>query len=593
MRVKPFLNVAAAVAAVFLSCGPLATQTREYFALRSGGEVVGWTSRAELGPRRDGRGTFFATACRLRVRRWADGLGVADDELALTAARRPGEPAHYVAGRWPGGEFRYRAGDSWALRIRDEYGNVAEIRGERAPSFLTFRGAPLPIPTARDAAGGPALTSLDVATGRSSRYLGRGNGRSWTGAGDAGYVRASFDGEGAVAAYVGPGLTVRRVREPPQPRRFLHHSSPVVYLPFVLAAGPNATRVTLPITARLSRPVRPEELTGPGQTFAGATAGGVIDGTFTIEPYLQPPLAAASADVEPAGWESWPEIQGTGGLERLGASRRAAGEGVRYFAGLGIFAGNLLAPYYWLEAGGRAVGPPGRPIPAVRVTLASSAEPATLITFALSGEPKAEGPGARAVLPEIPGLKNEAELFYGLYYAGAPAGGAAALYDRPTKEEPALVYTYGEFLGRTVEGVAACTVPSGAPPNDPRAPALAEFVALGAAAAAADEDDPPPYEFSFPGPDGPGRATWQGFKPIIVAGERLTCRVFRLEPGRVRAYYTYDGILARLEWGNYVARLTALPRAATAGARAEREGAETAPPEAPAPSPAADEGESE
>jgi hypothetical protein len=516
-----------------------------------------------------------------------------DDELSVVAARRPGEPVYYVAGRWPGGEFRYRAGDVWSLRIRDEFGNVAASRGERPPSLLTFRSVPLPVPTARDAAGGPVLTGLDVATGRASRYLGRGDGRSWTGAGDGGYVRASFDAEGAVAAYAGADLSVRPVPEPPRPRGFLYGSSPAVYLPFVLAAGPNAARVTLPITARLSRRVSPEELAGPGQTFAGATAGGVIDGAFTVEPYLQPPLAAASADVEPAGCESWPGMQGAGELERLGASHGPAGEGIRYVTGLGVFAGNLLAPYEWLEAGGRAMGPPGRPVPTVRVALATSAEPATLVKFALSGEPKAEGPGARAVLPEIPGLKNEAELFYDVYYAGAPAGGAAALYEKPAKGEPALVYAYGEFLGRTVEGVAACTVPCGAPPNDPRSPALAEFVALGAAAAAADEDDPPPYEFSFPAPDGPGRATWQGFKPVVVGGERLTCRVFRLEPGPVRAYYTYDGVLARLEWGNYVARLTSLPRPAGARARAEREGAETTPPEAPTPSPAADEGESE
>jgi hypothetical protein len=593
MRLKAFLNVAAAVAAVFLSCGPPATQPREYFALRSRGEAVGWISRAELGPRRDGRGTFFATACRLRVRRWADGRGVVDDELAVAAARRPGEPAYYIVGRWPGGEFRYRAGDSWCLRITDEFGNVAESRGERAPSFLTFRGAPLPIPTARDAAGRPVLTRLDVATGRVSRYLGRGSGRAWTGASNGGYVRASFDAEGAVAAYVGPGLTVRCVPEPPRPRGFLYRSPAAVYLPFVLAAGPNATRVALPITARLSRSVHPEDLAGPGQAFVGAAAGGVIDGTFTIEPYLQPPLAAEAADTEAAGGESWPEIQGTGELERLAASRRAAGESVRYVTGLGVFAGNLLAPYDWLEAGGRAMGPPGQPIPTVRVALASSAEPATLITFALSGEPKAEGPGARAMLPEIPGLKSGAELLYEVYYVGAPAGGAAALYDRPARGEPALVYAYGEFLGRTVEGAAACTVPSGAPPNDPRAPAFAQFVALGAAAAAATEDNPPPYEFSFPGPDGPGRATWQGFKTVIIDDESLTCRAFRLEPGSIRAYYTYDGILTRLEWGDYVARLTSLPRPTATGARAEREEVPTAPPEAPAPSPAADEGESE
>lgn len=593
MRLKVPLNILAAFAAVFLSCGPSATPPRAYFSLQNRGKVVGWISRVAMGARRDCRGTFIVTGCRLYVRRWDDQRGVVDDELALAAARRPGEPAHYVSGRWPGGEFRYRAGDYWRLRITDEFGNVAESRGGPQPSFLTFRGAPLPVPTARSPGGGATLLTLDVATGRASRYLGRGGGRSWTGVGEGGYVRASFDAEGAVASYAGGGLSVRYAEEPPRPTGFLYRSPPAVYLPFILSPVPNAVRVTLPITARLSRPVNPAELAGPGQIFDGAAAGGVIDGTFTIEPYLQPPLEAASGDAEPSPGGEWPYIQGICELERLGAARRTAGESVRYFAGLGVFAGNVLAPYDWLEAGGRALGPPGRPVPSLRVALASSAEPAAVVKFALSGEPKAEGTGARVTPYEITGLKSEVELFYDVYYVGAPAGAVVARYEKPATGEPALVYAYGEYLGRAVAGVAACTVPCGAAPNDPSGPAFAQFVALGATVAGADEDDAPPYEFSFPAPGGVGRATWRGFKPVVVGGERLTSRVFQLEPGHVRACYTHDGILVRLEWGDYTARLASLPRRSAAEARAEREEAETAPPEAPTPSPPADEGEPE
>jgi hypothetical protein len=95
----------------------------------------------------------------------------------------------------------------------------------------------------------------------------------------------------------------------------------------------------------------------------------------------------------------------------------------------------------------------------------------------------------------------------------------------------------------------------------------------------------PPYEFCFPAAGGPGRAKWQGIKPVVAAGERRLCREYLIEPGPVRAYYTHDGILTRLEWHGYAARLAAFPRRAPA--RVSR------PPEAAPPSPPAGEGEGE
>jgi hypothetical protein len=565
----------AAGAAVFLCCAPRGGERAEYFAVGSRGALVGWISRAELGPRRDSSGAFAVTEYRLLLRRWADGRGVVADDLSLVAARRPGEPAYYVAGRWGGGEFRYRRGTSWHYKLVDEFGNVTEQRGPRPPAFLTFRGIALPVATSRDGTRAPAVASLDVADGRVSRYRGRGDGRSWTGSNGAGYVRATFDAEGAVSTFVNGDLHVSRVQNRPRPRAFLFRRPSWAYLPFIIRPRPRTLRLSLPIIARFSRPVRPAD---------GATACNFVNGTFTLEPSLQPPLEPAAGDFAPAGRETWPEIQGAGELERLAASYRAAGKTVRFSAGLGFFAGNLLGSYDWLEVDGRPVAAPGRPMPRLRVALATSEEPATVAAFAVAGEPEVDGADARAAAAEIPGLENGAEFFYTIYCAGTPAGDVAAWYEK-TAKEPAVVYTYGEIFGRAVGGVGRCEPVCGAPPDTARTPGLAEFIALGAAVAVADEDDAPPYEFCFPAVGGPARAKWQGFKPVVAAGERRLCREYSIEPGSLRAYYTHDGVLTRLEWHGYVARLAAFPRRAPAR--------ETLPSEAPPLSPTGAEGESE
>jgi hypothetical protein len=590
VNLKFLANALAAGAAVFFCCGLPEREGPEYFAIRYRSTTTGRLERLEVGERRDASGPFAVTECRLRLRRWADGRGVVDDELTLVAARRPAQTAFYVAGRWDGGEFRYRRGDSWHFKLVDEFGNVTETRGRRAPSFVTFRGVPLPIATARRRPKAATLTSLELTSGRVSPYRGRGDGRSWTGLGREGrYVRFTFAADGAVVNYSdAAGVATCPANAPPRPSGFLYKNTELLYLPFIIPPASKATRLHLPLTARLSRPLRPEDLARPGQNFSGRVTGNIVAGTFTLEPASQPSLENAPADLAPAERGAWPHLHGEGELGRLAAFYRARGESVRVVTGLGLFRGNLLAPYDWLEIEGRGVGAPGRPVPRLRVALATSEEPATVIKFALAGEPKVEGRGARAIAAEIPGIKNRAELFYDIYCAGARAGGVAAWYEKSPKE-PATVLVYGEILGKVVEGVAACIPPLGAPPNEPNGPAFAELIALGAAVAVAAEDDPPPYEFCFPADGGrPARARWRGLKAVVVDGERRDCRVYELEPGPLRAYYTYDGVLTGLECRGFVARLSSFPPRTPARAAPpareqevpERGGAETAPPPA-------------
>jgi len=335
-------------------------------------------------------------------------------------------------------------------------------------------------------------------------------------------------------------------------------------------------------------------LTRPGQNFSGRVTGNIAAGTFTLEPTGQPSFENAPPELATAERGAWPHLHGEGELERLAAFYRARGKSVRVVTGLGLFRGNLLAPYDWLEVEGRAFAAPGRPVPQLRIALATSEEPATLIKFALADEPKVEGRGARAIAADIPGIKNRAELFYDIYCAGAPAGELAAWYEKPPKE-PAAVLVYGEILGRVVEGVTACIPPCGAPPRNPNGPAFGELIALGGAVAVADEDDPPPYEFSFPAVGGrPGRARWRGFKAVAVGGESRMCRVYELEPGPFRAYYTYDGVLTRLEYRNFVARLSSFPpRRPARAAPPVREQEVPEPEDAETATPPATEGEGE
>lgn len=590
VNLKLLANTLAACTAVFLCCAVPQKEEGEYFAIRYRGKTAGRLERLEAGKRRDASGPFVVTECRLRLRRWADGRGVVDDELTLVAARRPAQTAFYIAGRWNGGEFRYRRGGSWRFKLIDEFGNVTEKRGRRVPSFVTFRGVPLPIATARRRPKRPTLTSLELTSGRVSPYRGRGDGRSWTGLGREGrYVRFTFAADGAVVNYTdAAGVATCPANGPPRPRGFLHKNTELLYLPFIIPPASKATRLHLPLTARLSRPLRPEDLTRPGQNFSGRVTGNIVAGTFALEPAGQPSLENAPADLAPAERGAWPHLHGEGELARLAAFYRARGKSVRAVTGLGLFRGNLLAPYDWLEVEGRGVGAPGRPVPRLRVALATSEEPATVVKFALAGEPKVEGRGARAIAAEIPGIKNRAELFYDIYCAGARAGGVAAWYEKPPKE-PATVLVYGEILGRVVEGVTACIPPCGAPPYEPDGPAFAELIALGAAVAVADEDDAPPYEFCFPAVEGrPARARWRGLKAVVVGGKSRMCRVYELEPGPFRAYYTYDGVLTRLECRDFVARLSSFPpRRPGRAARPVREqevpepeDAETAPPPA-------------
>jgi hypothetical protein len=91
------------------------------------------------------------------------------------------------------------------------------------------------------------------------------------------------------------------------------------------------------------------------------------------------------------------------------------------------------------------------------------------------------------------------------------------------------------------------------------------------------EDGEPPYEHCFPVGDGAyARARWEGVRAVVAGPETRRCRLFRLSPGTYAAYYTSDGLLARLEWGRYTIQIKTFPaKKGTAAA------AESAPPPAP------------
>lgn len=575
-------SIPAAVTAVVLCCAAPQTRAPDYFVIRQRGVPVGWLERSAAGQRRDAQGPFLVTGCRVHLRRWADGRGVLEEEITLVAARRPGEPAYCITGRWPGGEFRYRAADSWHLKIVDEFGNVLEKRGAERPSFVSFMEAPLPIPTSPSGPARPGrdMKSLELADGRVSSYRGRGHGRSFNGRGPAGYVRATFDADGAVRTYAdAAGLTVAPAGGVPRVTGVRHEKPKALLLPCIVSPRPRGTRVALPLAARLSAPLEPGDLNRPGQSFEGDVTGNSLNGTFTLDPSAQPPLELPPAGFEAAGpWA--PGLRGEGELERMAAWYRAQGKSVRFVTGAGLFAGNLLAPYSWLEVDGRGVAAPGRAIPCFRVAFAEGEEPATLANLALTGEPEVAGPGCRTPPGRPTALKDDAELRYEVYRGGARAGEVVAWYSAPLDETPAVLL-YGEISGLPL-GDAACYEPIR--PGRLRVmrelpPSVGEIFVLGAAVAVPAEDVEPPYELCFPvAASAFARARWGGVRAVVAGGERRLCRVFLLEPGSYTAYYTYDGLLARLEWGRYALQLESYPTKKRAAAAAE-----SATPSAPAP----------
>ena len=567
-------SIPAALTAVVLCCAAPRTGAPDYFVIKQRGIPVGWLELASPDERRDAEGPFLVTRCRARVRRWADGRGLVEEEMTLVAARRPGEPAYRIAGRWSGGEFRYRAADNWQLRIEDEFGNVVQRRGAERPSFVSFMEAPLPIPTARSAPprSGPNMKSLELTDGRVYSYRGRGNGRSWSGAGPSGYVRADFGADGAVRTYAdAAGLTVAPASGVPRVEGVRHEKPKGLLLPCVVSSGARRGIVALPLEVRLSEPLDPGDLNRPGQSFDGDVSGDALTGTFYLEPSSQPPLDAPPERFGACGPGRFPELLGGEELERMAAWYRAQGKYVRFATGAGLFAGNLLAPYRWLEVEGRAVAAPGRPLPRCRVAFAVSDAPAALDYLALTAEPEAAGPGCRTTAWLPAALKDGAELHYDVYRGGARAGELVAWYSAPPKEIPAVLLD-GEIAGLPV-GDAAFYAPiepgrmrvmRGLPPS------VGEIFSLGAALAVPAGDDEPPYEFCFPvAASGFARAHWSGARPVVANSERRVCSVYRLEPGPYTAYYTYNGLLARLEWDRYALQLRSYPKAKTGALPAE------------------------
>lgn len=582
-------SIPAALTAVFLCCAAPRTGPPDYYVIRQRGVPVGWLELVAAGQRRDASGPFLVTACRAHLRRWADGRGVLEEEMTLVAARRPGEPAYRISGRWPGGEFRYRAADTWQLRIEDEFGNVVVKRGEERPSFVSFMEAPLPIPTSRSAPprAGPDMKSLELTDGRVSSYRGRGSGRSWSGCGPAGCVRAGFDADGAVRTYAdAAGLTVAPAGGVPQVNGVRHEKPRAMLLPCIVSPGPRGSSATLPLAARLSAPLAPGDLNRPGQRFEGDVGGDALTGTFRLEPSAQPPLEAPPGEFGAAAGPG-PELRGEEELERMAAWYRAQGKSVRFVTGAGLFSGNLLAPYRWLEVEGRGVAAPGRPVPHCRVAFAEGEKPAALVNLVLTGEPEVAGPGCRTTAERSAALRDDAELNYDVYQGGARAGELVAWYSAPPDETPAVVL-YGEVAGLPLRDAAyyepirpgRLRVMRGLPPS------VGEIFTLGAAVAVGAEDAEPPYELCFPvAPSAFARARWVGARAVVASGERRLCRVYRLAPGPYTAYYTYDGLLARLEWGRHALQLRSYPSAKRGAAAAERATQPPAVPENSQPTP--------
>lgn len=613
MRIASIVIYLAAFAAVFFSCRAGDTTAPHAYVIRQGGVPVGRIMIRELGARRDGGGDLLLSEYRAEVARWADGLGVVADELCMLAARRPGRPVHYVSGVWNGGSFRYRCGRGWTLRGEDEFGNAIAVSGAPAPAVLTFRGAALAL-----AAGGPAardtLTSLELTDGRVSAYRGRRASTGWTGRGGAGDVWVGFGPGGEAVRYAGPaGITVGPAATAVERTGFLFRRPALRYLPLIFRGPPAADgEIELPLSAHLSAPAAAADLTAAGQTFAGTAAGTFISGTFKITPGAQPPLRPArlaraadgGASFAPGGWSPWPAVEGDGELARLAAAYRAEGRRPTFVGGVGLFAGNVLAPYEWLEVGSEAVAAPGRPVPRWRVLLDRSPVPARVITFAPAGELKCRG--AAAVAPAVPGLKDGDNLVYVLYYRGAAAGSVTLRYDAAAPEPPVIAQS-GVFLGAASESLTwgAFNVEGVLREATGGAGAVAELAALGSATATPRPDMPPPSEFAIPlaGAPLPLRCRWRGPASLAVGAGVTAVRIYEVEPGDVAAYYTYDGILVRVRAGALEARLMQLPRyrigaaAAQTGAAAAHEAAEAAPgpppegaPATPPPNPAPAEG---
>ncbi|UCH78716.1 MAG: hypothetical protein JSU81_01840 [Candidatus Coatesbacteria bacterium] len=583
--IKPFrlgsaLTSGTAIVAVLLSCAAPAPAPREYYAVREGGDTVGRLARGPTETREDAAGPFYVTPYRLRLRRWVAGRGVEVEEVSVVAARRRGRPAYYFRGRWPGGDFVYRAGASWRLTLRDEFGNVAAVRGSEAPAAVTFRGLPLPLATAvPPPRPRRELTTLELTSGRVRRCRGTGDGRRWVGWGPSSTQAFAFDADGAVHRYAdGDGLSVEPTATAPTIRGVWRRTAKPVLLP----DPPGLTEpISLPLAARLSTPLRPDVLSRPGQTFVGDVAGRRARGTFGLAAAEQPPLREPPPPFAPPGGEPYPKVEAPDELERLAAYYRAEGKTVRHATGLGLFAGNVLARYSWLEVDGEPVAAPGLPLPRVRVTLALAAEPAEVLRFALLPDPESKGRNVGPAEGGVPALLAEAELFYEAFYAGAPAGALAVAYERGEEGPPSWL-AYGEILGREVEaGAAGDPLGREAPfaKIGPASPVL-EFLSLGGVVAAS-PGAPVPAEFCFPLGREWVRARRRGVAAVVVGPAYLRCQLYVVDPGGYRACYTPDGLLTRLTWGSYEMRL----KSYTVAARAGRSFAERA----PTPSPPAEE----
>ncbi len=545
-----------AAAALLGACGAPPAAAPTPFTITHRGAPVGWVTRLELGRRADADGPFLLAKCELRLRVWADGRGVQNEALELVAARRPGRPVYYIRGRWPGGEFWFRRGAAWRLIRRGVFGNAAASRGVAMPVAFTFRGIPLPLTASAPPPGSGVVTTLELTDGTTRTWLGRGDGRRWNGTDAGDHLRVSFGPGGEVENAVGSGGLVLAAAAAPiaEETSFVYQRPPIIYLPYIIGRGPAAARLELPLTVALSPCPSANELARAASLFDGEATGRYLSGTFTFEAAAAAPLRSPGAGLDDDAeqfaltpWGTWPMLAGEGELTRMAAAYRAEGKRAAFVTGLGLFAGNLVAPYSWLEVEGEAVAAPGRPTPTARVPLAVGERSLRITKLSWDGEANFEGGRRRRSVGATPALAAGTELSYRIFYRGSAAGRITARVEEEGTAG-AVVRVRGDVFGAPFESTQT-PVFSGLGPAPAGPSALAALVALGPAVATADEGTPPPYEFCFPlaARRAVARVRWRGVKAVVAGRERRLCRSYEVTGGTLAAYYTYDGVLARLE----------------------------------------------
>lgn len=549
--------LAAAVVAVFGACAqPPSLPHPQYFIYYAGGLVGGvFVSRIE--GRADAAGTFEAAKVKVVFRRWADGRGAVTEELRFVLSKRPNGGAFFVRGEGTCGAFRGRLSPRRCRFVFvDEFGNSRVLTTPSPPAVFTYRGVVLPVSVAVPRR---LFSTLDLATGEVSQWRGRwgNNGRAWWGGAPLTFIR--FAPDGAPISFVrADGLTLAADFRPCRVS-FAFSRPRLAYLPIIIHPSRRAESLQIQLTARLAGSARVADLTAPGQTFAGTVVGETVAGVFTLKMADLPSFrSAAWEDAAPAAWGAWPTAEDAAADEvsRLARRYAAVGKNAVVVSGFGVFAGNVLAPYYWLEVGGETVAAPGRPVPTAAIALARGPKPVGVVSFSVLD---ARAAGVASSLLGSKGALPWRSLTYALYRGGAYAGRVEI---KVTGVAPnRVICCRGDLFGARWEEVWPEELVSSCPAGGPLPFSFAAFATAGRLVGVRRESDPPPYEFCWPavGPT-PARMRWLGIKPVIIGEEYYLARVYRADPPAVTAYYSYDGVLLRLDGPGFTARLTAVER---------------------------------